>query len=84
MSNLSKWNISVECDSTDVRDITVDAVSSKDALIKAEKWAKENNVENAVFSEPCEDLYDEFLEWTPEEEDEFLHMVSKSGNIDES
>lgn len=86
IANLSKWTIDIEYGpvASDVHYVVVDAASSEEALIKAEKWAKDNNVRGPMFSEPYEDSYDDFLEWTPEEEDEFLHMVSKSGNIDES
>jgi hypothetical protein len=86
IANLSKWNISIEYGpvAADVHHIVVDAANSEEALIKAEKWAKDNNVKSPMFSEPYEDSYDDFLEWTPEEEEEFLLIVSKSTNIDES
>jgi len=85
MAELLKWNISVECGPTasDVHHIIINATSSEDALVKAKQWAEDNNVKNPTFSEPYEDIYDEFLEWTPEEEEEFLHIVNNSGNIGE-
>jgi hypothetical protein len=85
MANLSKWNISIEYGPTsaDVHEIVVDASSSKDAKLKAEQWAKDNNVANPMFSEPYEDSYDEILDWTIEEEEEFMHIVEMGGDSDE-
>lgn len=85
MTNLSKWNISIEYGPTsaDLHEIVVDALSAKDAMTKAEQWAKDNNVQNPLFSEPYEDTYDDFLDWTPEEEEEFLYIVDTNGDSDE-
>ena len=85
MSNLSKWNISIEYGPTaaDTHDIVIEATSAKDAMAKAEQWAKDNNVMNPMFSEPYEDTYEDILDWTPEEEEEFVHRVSDLDDIDE-
>jgi hypothetical protein len=86
MANLSKWNITIENGPTgsDSYDFTVSASSAKDALTKAEQWAKDNNVLNPMFGEPYEDTYEDLLEWTAEDEEEFIHIVIRSDNIDES
>jgi len=77
MINLSKWNVSIECGPTvdDVHDIVVDASSTEDAKKKATKWAADNNVTNPVFSEPYRDNYDDFLDWSDVEEQEFLYIL---------
>lgn len=84
MSNLTKWNVSIEYGPTaaDVWDFACSATSAKDALAKAKEWAKEKNISSPMFSEPYEDTYEDVLEWTPEEEEEFVHMVSGIDNSD--
>ena len=90
MTNLSKWNVSVEYGpvAADVHHIVVEASSIEGARKKAAQWAKDNNIRSPMISEPYEDTheesYDEILDWTPEEEDELLHMTENSRNIDES
>lgn len=85
MTNVSKWNITIEYGPTaaDSYDFVVGASSAKDALAKAKQWAEEKNIRNPMFSEPYEDTYEDVLEWTPEEEEEFVHMISGLDNIDE-
>jgi hypothetical protein len=85
MTILSKWNVSIEYGPTaaDIHDITVEASDIFEARTKAEKWAKDNNVENPMISEPYQDDYDEFLEWTEEEEGEFTHMLEQRNRFDD-
>ena len=88
MADLFKWNVSVEYGPTsaDVHHITVDSATSSGALDKANQWAKDNNIMHPMFSEPYkepEDDYDDYLEWTPEEEEKFIHIMDMNNNIDE-
>lgn len=85
MANLSRWNITIEYGptSSDSYDFAVAASSAKDALAKAKQWAKDHNISSPMFSEPYEDTYDEILEWTPEEEEEFVNMVGEFTGFDE-
>ena len=89
MTNLTKWNVSIEYGPTaaDVHDIVVEASSIEIARKKAAKWAKDNNVRSPMISEPYEDTHeessDEYLDWTPEEEEEFMHIMdTKINNSD--
>ena len=81
MAISSNWNVSIEHGPTsaDVHHIVVDATTSKAAKIKAEQWAKDNNIVNPMYSEPYKDTYDT-IEWTQEEEEEFFHIAKM--NID--
>jgi hypothetical protein len=36
-----------------------------------------------MISEPYQDDYDEFLEWTEEEEGEFTHMLEQRNRFDD-
>jgi len=86
MTNLSKWNVSIEYGPTaaDIHHIVVEASSTENARKKAIQWAKDNSVQNPMISEPYEDTheesYDDFLDWTPDEEDAFLHIIDIDGN----
>jgi hypothetical protein len=61
MISLSKWNVSVEYGpaTTDIKEIVVDAASLKGAILRAEKWAKENNIDSPVIGIPYKDDFDE-------------------------
>jgi len=85
MTNLTKWNVSIEYGPTaaDVHDIVVEASSIEIARKKAAKWAKDNNVRSPMISEPYEDNYDDILDWTEDEEEAFLHIIEINDNTDE-
>jgi hypothetical protein len=89
MTNLSKWNVSVEYGpvAADVHHIVVEASSIEGARKKAAQWAKDNNIRSPMISEPYEDTheesYDEILDWTSDEEEAFMHIVDVDGNTDE-
>lgn len=38
---------------------------------------KKSNVNDSKGEQPIEEFYEEFLEWTPEEEEEFLRLFSE-------
>jgi len=85
MTNLTKWNVSIEYGPTaaDVHDIVVEASSVEDARKKAKKWAKDNNIKSPMIGEPSEDNYDDILDWTEDEEEAFLHIIEINDNTDE-
>ena len=78
-----KYEVGIEYGPTaaDVHYITVDAESSEDALAKGKKWAEDNKIRGAMVcnaselaDQPDSDFTD-IIEWTPEEEEEFMHIV---------
>jgi hypothetical protein len=85
MTNLSKWNVTIEHGPTsaDAHEITVQATSSKDARIKAEKWAEEHNVVAPSFGIPWQDNYDDFLEWDNDDEEDFISVMTNTYDSDE-
>lgn len=88
MTNLSKWNVTIEYGpiASMSHDIVVLASSAKDAKSKAKKWAEDNNVESPLINEPYEedsDAYEDYLEWTEAEEEEFMSIVNHSKDSDE-
>lgn len=38
---------------------------------------KKSNVNDSKGEQPIEEFYEEFLEWTPEEEEEFLRLFAE-------
>ncbi len=84
MTNLSKWNINIEYGplEEDFHEITVDAISAKDAKSKAEQWCIDNNIQNPEICDPYQDNYDELLDWTEAEEEEFIGMFERQQNVD--
>jgi len=85
MTNLSKWHVSIEYGPTsaDIHHTTVDASNIFEARAKAEKYAVDNKFESPMISEPYQDDYDEFLEWTESEEEEFTNMIEHQHRFDE-
>lgn len=86
MQNSSKmptWKVNIEYGPTahDVHKITVEAETQEEAREKAEQWAIDNRVRAPMISNPVmEDDFTDYLEWTEEEEEAFLHIVEKDSN----
>lgn len=85
------WEVIIEYGPTaaDSHKITVTAKNSVEALALAEEWAESNNVPNPMFSRPrqilevpkesiIDDDYTDVIEWTPEEEEAFVSMLSNN------
>jgi hypothetical protein len=82
-----KYEVCIEYGPTaaDVHYITVDADSVEDALDQGKKWAEDNRIRNAMVSNAIEfptdiDDFSDIIEWTPEEEEAFLHILDDSGD----
>lgn len=96
MKSLTSWEIIIEYGPTaaDVYKFNVSARNSTEALTLAEKWADENKIHNPMFSRPrkvtevppesiVDDDYSDVIEWTPEEEEFFVNMISgKDTNLE--
>ena len=81
-----KYEVGIEYGPTaaDVHYITVEAESDKDALVKGEQWAEDNKIKGAMVSNATEliedDDFTEIIEWTPEEEEEFIRIFDNTGD----
>lgn len=94
MTKIYKWEIIVEDGPTaaDCYPIVVEAPTALVAYDHAEEWAKNNNMRKPMFSRPkkvpeinevpiIEDDYTDIVEWTPEEEEEFLRIADKNRDL---
>lgn len=77
------WEVLIEYGPTaaDTHFITVSAGSEEDALDKGQRWA-DANMRNAyatsaseIFPDDANDPYNDDIEWTVGEEEEFLRML---------
>jgi hypothetical protein len=82
-----KYEVCIEYGPTaaDVHYVTVDADSIEDALAQGTVWAEDNRIRNAMVSNATElsDTTDDFtdiIEWTPEEEEEFVRLFDNTGD----
>lgn len=86
MTKLTKWEVNVEYGPTaaDVHYVTVDAENMTDALAKGMKWAVDNKILSPLVCNASEltgdddladDDYTDLIEWTEEEEEEFVRML---------
>lgn len=93
MKKDTKWSVIIEDGPTAAHchKIIVEASSSIEAYEKAEEWSNKMNIKNPMYSRPVlakpsdvpilDDDYTDIIEWTPEEEEEFLRIADKD-NID--
>ena len=83
-----KFEVGIEYGPTsaDVHYIYVYADTTEEALSQGKKWADDNKMAalvcNATEVDDSDDDFTEIIEWTPEEEEEFLHMVVDNGDED--
>lgn len=73
MTNLSNWTVNIEYGpgASDVHEIVVRAASLKGALIKAEKWAKDNSIDSPMFGIPYQEHFDDESDWDTDDTDVF-------------
>lgn len=82
---MKKFEVGIEYGPTaaDVHYITVEADDNEGAMLKAAEWAKANKI-NGTVNYPLElaedDDFTEIVEWSHEEEEEFLHVLDDSGD----
>lgn len=84
----TKYEVCIEYGPTaaDVHYVTVEADSVEDALVQGQKWADANGMRNVMICNASElpiDLDDDFtevIEWTPEEEEEFIRLFDNTGD----
>jgi hypothetical protein len=93
MTKLVNWEVSIEYGPTaaDVHYVNVNATSYEDALIKGKQWADANGMRNALVCNATElpegsafledDDFTDIIEWTEEEEEEFIRLLDKNGDI---
>jgi len=92
MPKLSKWKVSIESGpvAADIHYIIVEAVSANKAREMAMTWANTNNIHHPMIGQLAEidassvipildDDYTDIIEWTVEEEEEFLRLF---GDLD--
>jgi hypothetical protein len=83
---MTKYEVGIEYGPTaaDVHYIIVEAESTEDALLQGRQWANHNRMITAMIVTVNElvsdDDYTDILEWTPEEEEAFLHILDNSGD----
>jgi hypothetical protein len=90
MTKSTSWEVSIEYGPTaaDVHYVTVDAESMEDALKKAGQWAADNGMRNVMVCNATDmgdmsDVEDDFtdvIEWTTEEEEEFIRIIDSKGD----
>lgn len=82
----SKYEVGIEYGPTaaDVHYVTVEADSVQDALVQGMKWAEDNRISHAMVCNATEliedDDFTEIIEWTPEEEEEFIRIFDNTGD----
>lgn len=87
MSKLTKWEITIEYGPTtsDRHFIVANTMTSDEVILLAEKWCKDNSVDLFILYGPYPilddpDDYKNFLEWTIDEEEEFIRMLEIQEN----
>ena len=85
---MMKFEVGIEYGPTaaDVHYINVYADTVDEALDQGRKWAADNKMAalvcNATEVDDSDDDFTEIIEWTPEEEEAFLHVLVDSGDDD--
>ena len=84
---MKKYEVDIEYGPTaaDVHYVTVEADSVEDALVQGKKWADDNGMKSVLVCNASELLDEDFtdvIEWTKEEEEEFLSILSDIGDDD--
>lgn len=94
MKKLNNWEVVIEYGPVHNHVILVKNSTKEDALQQAKDWVQGNNIQNPIYSvrkqiisipedSILDDDYSDIIEWTPEEEEEFLRIADR-GNIDQN
>jgi hypothetical protein len=83
---MMKFEVAVEYGPTaaDVHYIQVYADTTDEAIYQGKQWAAKNKLAalvcNATEMNDSEDDFTEIIEWTPEEEEEFVRLFDNTGD----
>jgi hypothetical protein len=90
MTKSTNWEVSIEYGPTaaDVHYVILAAESKEDALNKGVQWAATNGMRNVMVCNAtdlgletlADDDFTEIIEWTPEEEEEFVRIIGNTGD----